>query len=611
MLYQLGHGKRIKVGTARGTGKGYAAQDAVGYEHVCNITKSRSASAKPYYPVPDPDPDPQPGLEPREVFRFLFKDAPESGEIADAAAKLDALADAMAEATSDQKDEAGESAMAPIMTYLGQFIDHDITANTDREESDAALDGFNIDKTTITPQPRDDVEKNKLNLRKGRLELDSVYGDGPGQTPEAEKLEAAMRDPGDPAKMRIGAVTPVSDGSAPFLRRPVMPTDAGADLPRIGQAIDDGTLTEADARAIFDEDGTMPLDVLRRIPMIGDGRNEENLIVAQTHLSFLRYHNAVVDALRADGGPTDDDELFAAARQQVTWTYQWLVINLFLKTVCDPAVVDAVVANKASVYQAFFDAHKDSVPEGARPMPLEFSVACYRYGHSMVRGDYDYNLSFGREPDGSGNRRAMFDQIFQFTAGGGMMGLPTLPDNWIIEWDRFTGAAPLPNRVARKIDTRMALPLKSMRNDMPGMSGIMAHLSARNLRRGYVFNLPCAQDLIAALGDMGDPMPADQVASGPTGDALRAGGFDTKTPLWFYTLKEAEVQHDGAHLGTLGSRIISETIVGLIVTDPNSFINQGTFNSWSPDDGVKPLGEAITSLDAWLRAGGLMAGVGA
>lgn len=623
MLISLGHGKRIVVHK-----KALSTEDA-GLESVA-ASKVFYESKLPEYSAPgdchgpqdpDPQPTPDPGsMMPHEAFRYLVPGTDPIPEVEDAAAKLDALADAMAEAANDQADEVHESKIPPIMTYLGQFIDHDITANTDREESDAMLERFNIDKTSIAPQPRADVEQFKTNLRKGNLGLDSVYGDGPGQSDMVSKLEQALRDPADPAKMRLGSVFQLNG----FDRTP-LPADEGADLPRIGQIIDEGVISLEEARDMFGDPDNPPdlsdaeaVRNLKLMPLIGDSRNDENLIVAQTHLAFLRFHNAVVDAIRADlATPADDEALFAAAREQVTWIYQWLVTNVFLKSVCDPDIVDQVVADRAPVYQDFFDAHQGAMPQGVRPMPLEFSVATFRYGHSMVRGEYDYNSNFGRKADGSDNtaaprkNRASFMDMFEFTGSGGMRGLNRLPDNWIIDWPRFIGETSLSNRVARKIDTELALPLKTMRNASPGASGIMNHLAARNLRRGYVFNLPDAQSLhaglVAAGADLGDPLTTCELTSGATGDAVEAGGFETSTPLWFYILKEAEVRADGEHLGPLGSRIVAETIVGLMATDPTSYLFAGSsFNSWTPEDATKPNGEAITSLGAMLRAAGVL-----
>jgi hypothetical protein len=295
----------------------------------------------------------------------------------------------------------------------------------------------------------------------------------------------------------------------------------------------------------------------------------------------------------------------------VTMIYQWLVVHVFCKAVCDAAVVDEVIAAQAPVYRAFFERHKDDMPEGVRPMPLEFSVAAFRFGHSMIRGDYDYNRSFGRLPDGSGERRSSFDLLFRFTGGGGFFGLPTLPDNWIIEWDRFEGTAPMSNRVARKIDTKLARPLLDMFKEQG--SPMMKRLAERNLRRGYVFNLPSGQSMVACLAAQGvciEPLTEAELTSGDHPDiatALTDAGFAQDTPLWFYVLKEAEVRGKGNRLGPLGSRIVAETLIGLLVTDPRSFIRQGAFDSWTPAQAVQPLGVPIVSFAAMMQAAGVMA----
>src|SRR5262249_20190540 len=75
--------------------------------------------------------------------------------------------------------------------------------------------------------------------------------------------------------------------------------------------------------------------------LIGDPRNDENLIVSQLHVAFARFHNAVVDRLAP--AFADPYELFVASSTEVRRHYQWIVLNEFLPTVADPAVVDAAV----------------------------------------------------------------------------------------------------------------------------------------------------------------------------------------------------------------------------------------------------------------------------
>jgi len=528
MLISYGHGKRVVMhSTVYDSQKGYHV-DCVPASMVCHQPTVEYVTADDG--PPDAPPQNTPDTAHQDVFRYLVSDAKLVDPISDAAKKLDALAAAMAETSADENDLSGESNLAPILTYFGQFIDHDITANTDREVDPEMFDRFNIDKEEINPQDRSDVQANKGNLRKGNLGLDSVYGDGPGQPALVAKLEAAMRDKDDPAKMRIGQLSPLPAGIP--LAEAQFPADGGADLLRAGALIDDNTITMQEARDLFDDPSDPKSEeAIRLSPVIGDGRNDENLIIAQFHLAILRFHNAVVDEIRsAPDAPSSNAEVFDLARKQVTWTYQWLVTNTFLKQICDPDIVDEIVNDRAPIYQDFFDAHQ-SANNNIRPMPLEFSVATFRYGHSMVRGEYDFNENFGRAADGSDGTtlpRADFNFLFAFTGGGGMR--------------------------------------------------------------------------------LGKPLTAKELSSGATGDAVKAGGFEKSTPLWFYTLKEAEIRGEGERLGPLGSRIVAETIVGLMVTDPTSYLFAGDsgFNTWTPDDGVKPFGQSVDTLPAMLRAAGVM-----
>src|SRR6185436_12996193 len=54
--------------------------------------------------------------------------------------------------------------------------------------------------------------------------------------------------------------------------------------------------------------------------VIGDPRNDENLIVSQLHHAMLRFHNKVVDDLVAKNFGGD---IFVEAKRLVTHHYQW------------------------------------------------------------------------------------------------------------------------------------------------------------------------------------------------------------------------------------------------------------------------------------------------
>lgn len=524
------------------------------------------------------------------AFRYLFRNAAGIPTGPQALAALDALADSMA----TEAPGPSESALPPILTYFGQFIDHDITANTDRE-----VVGLSEIAGDIQPMDRGTVEAGLGNLRDGSLGLDSLYGDKPGQGPFATKLARLMRHPTLTDKMRLGMTADSGGG------RPPLPADPAADLLRLGFLLDRGEITEAELNALDPAlranfvDSAGPI---RTRAIIGDGRNDENLLVAQLHVAFLRLHNCFVDVLGD----------FDAARQATRFHYQWLVLHQYLPAICAGNVLDEVLATGAPLYAEFHDANRPADPDQL-PMPLEFSVAGFRFGHSMVRGAYDHNRFFGTAVAGSTQLTpfATFQQLFEFTGNGRMPSPLTadpktaLPGNWVIEWERFVHAES-PAHSARKIDTHLAPPLADLLNE-PANPAVMKRLAQRNLRRGYRLNLPSAQAMAEAINATGlyRPIPIltpEQVREGR--EFLQAPGLDAATPAWFYVLREAELT-GGNHLGPLGSHLVANTLVGLVVHDASSYWNARIGgHRWSPSL-FRPA-EPIDSLKAMLRFVGLL-----
>lgn len=523
------------------------------------------------------------GSEDGEPFAFFFPDAPAITG-GDKKQQLEALAQAMIETFSPETEDG----IPAVFTYLGQFIDHDMTAGTN---TDAVIDALKIDVPAIVPQDRDLITTGLRNMRKGSLQLDSLYGDGPVNSPENTKLQQAMRDPTDPDKMLLGDLVKLNGGAVPTLRIP--PDDDNLfDLPRVGAIVGPGKP--------FPEENSLPLPLRpaaddatgkwKRKAFIGDARNDENLVVAQTHLAFLRLHNSFVDR----------GMNFREARQATVFHYQWLIVNSYLLETCDPETLYSVVANRAPLYGAFFQRVKPSLPPGVLPLPIEFSAAAFRFGHSMVRARYDYNKNF---------EAATLVQLFEFTGngtnpvGGAGFDLETLPDNWPIDWLRFLDRAP--GRRARPIDTGLAQPLGDMVNEA---AGVFKQLAERNLKRGHVLNLPSAQSVIEALKAVGlgptSVLTGEQLTQGKTGQAITNGAFTEQTPLWFYVLKEAEVLGNG-RLGPVGSRLVAETLYGLIVHDPDSYLNRAGI-PWHPIELASNCREPIVTLEAMFRAGGTM-----
>lgn len=423
--------------------------------------------------------------------------------------------------------EPQDSGIPAVYTYFGQFLDHDITLEGGL--SDALAD---LSRPDLAPLPQADIRAAIRNLRSAATDLDSVYGTGPSNDPNALV-------PYDGDKLVIGKVTPLNVQQKPRLRPPGK--DDFNDLPRKARS---------------------SLAAIDREARIGDHRNDENVIVAQLHLAFLRAHNALVD----------QGNNFKKAQRLLRQHYQHIIIHDFLKRVADPAIVDRIIDDGNQLYdperRGFF-------------MPLEFSFAAYRFGHTMARDAYDYNLNFNISGE-PGTFPASFALLFTFTALSSQIGdFDTLPDNWIIEWENLIDAAK-PGGTARRIDTKLAPELFNLRNalgepltDPQGrVTQIMRHLAVRNLLRGYLVRIPTGQAVAGALGIPAlTPQEIEQAAaSQPQVDALRAGGFLEQTPLWYYVLVEAAARTGGKRLGPVGSTLIAEVLVGLVRRSEDSIL---------------------------------------
>jgi heme peroxidase len=296
--------------------------------------------------------------------------------------------------------------------------------------------------------------------------------------------------------------------------------------------------------------------------ILGDGRNDENQIVAQVHVAFLRAHNALID----------QGYRFAEARQLMEWRYQWMIVHEFLPQILDPEVLADVFRPDGAIHTRYY-----TPKHAARAdMPVEFSVAAYRFGHSQVRRSYSMTEGQGFVP------------VFNGTDIDLHGGRPIAADR-LIYWPNFldidgvpaTGVAGSPANVSRKIDTQLSPGLFML--PIPGAApGGPSILALRNLQRGRQYGLPSGQAVAAHLGapvltnaDIAKHIPRiSMVRDDPA--------FLGETPLWLYILAESEIVHDGAKLGPVGSRIVAEVFGGLIAADKTSYYRR----QWTPEGGV-------------------------
>lgn len=438
-------------------------------------------------------------------------------------------------------------------TYFGQFVDHDLTFDTgsslDRETDPSAVEDF----------------------RTPRLDLDSVYGRGPDDQPYLYN---------DDLTLKLGRNI-AADGVAQRF-----------DLPRA--PMDQSRKTGGCERAL-----------------IGDKRNDENILVAQIHGLFLQLHNKLMK--QAVAGGAQPEEVFSHVRRRVRWHYQWVVIHDFLRRIVGEET-HAAVWNDGDIDLRFFDPRSAAYPF----MPVEFSVAAYRLGHSMVRPAYQLNRFLSGVL--SGDRFPIFKPTAACDDLTSLNGFRPIPDQWGLDWDFFfdlgagrpePGEPQIP-QPSYRLDSLLVLPLKDLPDHQREQDVARRSLAALNLLRSLVLGLPSGQAVARRMGIV--PLSDEQlwVATGNLqGDGAMASlrqaradllekhrSLKNNAPLWYYVLREAEILATeqvndgngvltvgGVHLGPVGGRIVAETILGLLACDDQSFLVQHPL--WQPEIPVR------------------------
>lgn len=364
----------------------------------------------------------------------------------------------------------------------------------------------------------------------------------------------------------------------------------------------DGHFQLGDAIAASGASGGHDLPRFRGRALIGDPRNDENSLVSQLQGLFLAVHNRMRD---------DNPGLeFSEIQQLVRFHYQYVVVTDYLARIVSSTVLDGLKTDGRYDQKKLRYYHWHNGPY----MPVEFSVAAYRVGHSMVRPGYRLNddkllpiFPHSNKP----NEDAL-------------TGFGTLKPNHALDWARLinteeraggnsTGTDAASKRrlqFAYRIDTSLVgflhhLP-KTVAGDKP------ASLGERNLLRGWLLGLPSGQSVARAMaiapikdadliiGKAVDAPGAGDVI-GPIIQAVSSKGgngtvFANNCPLWTYILAEASTNRinmpvpvtGGApvatpQLGAVGGRIVAEVFLGLLFGDGSSYLSLDPL--WTPTPG--------------------------
>jgi len=436
--------------------------------------------------------------------------------------------------------------------YLGQFIDHDITKDN-RYPAD------------VNPDVSD-----TLNFRTARFDLESLYGADPAEV-------RCIYDDQDSEKLKLGLTKEAIRDGVTF-------PSSQDDLPRNekGEAV------------------------------IIDPRNDENLFVAQLQVLFSKFHNCMLRFLRQDPQLAKNLALgpnatwFEKARRFVTWHYQWIILHDFLPAIAQTAILTQIEKGAQPwLYPSGWYTPADAPVE----LPVELSVAAFRFGHSMVREAYRWNSHLLAERSST--------IIFLTHRGGGIQDRNGLPADYVVDWGHLFGSSNSVNhaRPIGPVITEMLYDLpkeleeafrkqtqlgktEAPYNPEPvgpapgddqsgdhfkGRPRMMPSLPEMTLKRGSRIRLPGGEEFADRFKF--PPLNPKTMFPGGQYDFFR-GSLGERTPLWYYLLCEAAIEHPVGwakqRLGTIGSHIVAETLYQLLKADDDSILNAGARTGWTP-----------------------------
>ena len=377
------------------------------------------------------------------------------------------------------------------------------------------------------------------NFRTAAFDLDHVYGEGPAGSPYLYEGEEGAET------FKIGAT---------------IPSGYHRDLP-----IAHGHLLIGDLQ---------------------DTRNVDNLLLRQLHVLFLKFHNAAIQQLRTNPEiraavkSLGRDSLFEHARRLVCWHYQWIIRHDYL-----PRIVhnDVWHLRREGTFRKSGETFS---------IPIEFSLAAFRFGHSMVRNAYRLNCR---------KKRVTVGELMAL----GQRAEP-IPDDYLVEWGTFFDGLPTsgPRASSSYVDTSLSFAMHGLSAETIQLANKLeavdpSNLPVRTLLRGARAQLPSGQEAADALLEQGRIKASDRLTRAEleqdscdrSGSVLRKHGLAERTPLFYYLLKEAELKAGGLTLGPLGSQIIFEVIRKAIEADPHSYVSifgrNWTLPRWRFPSGVQ------------------------
>lgn len=400
-------------------------------------------------------------------------------------------------------------------TYVGQFIDHDITLDERPDDLSGDIDPWSL-----------------VNLRTPQLDLDSVYGKGPAGSPELYEADGVL--------LKLGArqTGSQSDPEARDVYR-------GAN----GQAI------------------------------LGDARNDENRIVGSLHSIVTRFHNKIVRDVRAAYPQWSNSRVFTEASQQVRWYYQWAVLTDFLPQMSSQSAVDSVAKYNGTNWTtnlSYYDSCRGSIPtefavasyrwhtmvrddyvvnDNIKDLPIfdgtfnpRNNLAGFQPAPSDFGFDWDYFFSGGDESTQKAYKldNSLVPSLGKLPGGAAGAGPVNLSVRNLLRGNQL--------RLPSGQDMARAFGVTPLRDDQilvgPALAPGAPTKAITEFSPTFAGKAPLWSYLFAESVNQTYTVKNGKITSG-TSKSIR--------------------------LGPVGAKIVNETLVGLLANDPTSVINHPEF----------------------------------
>jgi hypothetical protein len=494
-------------------------------------------------------------------------------------------------------------------TFLGQFIDHDVTRTqsalsamntlSSRAQGDAGLRaklaaaGVSLDqlKQAIANAA---APTSALSLNTGKLDLDAVYG--------------------------VSSFTALTGISAPWFEQ-----NNGAYTGRFAMRH-----VRAPASLGAPIDGFDYQRTFEGAAEVPDPRNSEHKLISQIQNLFELAHNTCMDHVLGAAPAPNQEQIgaaFDACHKKVVWTYETIVATDFLPRFSAEETLDRVAPGALHAYQRGAEPNSVlpdpdriktflySCKPGQVPIPHEFAVAAFRLGHTLVRDSYVLH-----DPvfDASGNLLTGQPRAIFAPAGEpettGLVGDNPLQPGDVVDWSHFYdvyGGAYESAQPGRAVDTLISdrlfnLPLAALPPG-PDVNGkdtsTERNLPRRNLMRaseptGLITGSVglATGEAVEAYAQLRIPglHDATKEVRKVLADRLQGAGFGPNqlahhTPLWLFILAEAESTQASQRLGELGSHIIDEFLLGSLHCDGGSvlYADNGDLEGWDPTETIR------------------------